>query len=130
MGKWKVEATKRVYLPEELAEDMYIVTPHPKLMPFETMKQLAALKPSESADGDTDGNLDAAQALATSMIVEWNLTDPKSDDGAILPLPSVDSSVWQKIPGQIVLEAVYKAFGEAMEATEPDPNSSAGSANT
>jgi len=128
MPGWKVEATKRVNLPDDIADGLWISIYHPKLMPFEPMKQLLALAPATEGQESAAGfDLDKGRDLATSMIRDWNLP---GENGQILPLPSIDASVWDKIPPMPVIMAVFGALGEGVAGGQPDPNLSNGSASS
>ncbi|QQE80933.1 hypothetical protein [Alicyclobacillus sp. SO9] len=136
MGGWKVEATKVIKLPEDIADDLWIKTPHPKLLPHDVMKALIDMRPRDK-DGKEKGpnenptvedlDLDKAMALATAIIEDWNLPDR---DGKTLEIPSKDPSVWKKVPVMPVITCIFEALNEGLESAAPDPNSSNGSAST
>lgn len=128
MAGWKIQPTKRVDLPDDIADGLWISIHHPKLMPLESMQKLIAMDKSGSKDkGSADFDLEEARDLVTTMIVDWNLP---GEDGQILPVPATDINVWSKIPPMPVITSVLKAMGEHVQSSEPDPNSSNGSANS
>lgn len=135
MAGWKVQPTMTVNLPEDLADGLWIKTPHPKLLPHDAMKALIELAPKQDPNeaevpNDEDKvlgfDLDKARDLATQLILEWNLPD---DKGNVLPIPSVEPSVWKQIPGMPVIMCVMEVLGEGLKAAEPDPNSLGASVN-
>lgn len=124
MPGWKLPQTVKVKMPEELADELWLEIQNPRMLPFDAMQHFLALAPSQGADPDVAGfDLASARDLATSLITDWNLPAP---DGSILPLPSKEPSVWQKIPAMAVVTAIFEALAEAAEVA--DPNSSSGSA--
>lgn len=124
MAGWKVPQYKTVPMPDDIADGLWIKIHHPRRLPFEAVQRFIALAP-KGATEDANFDVEGARDLTTSLIVDWNFPD---DDGAgaILPLPSQDVSVWEKIPAMDVINAVFGVLGEGVVQAQPDPNSSAG----
>lgn len=121
MPGWKIQPAKKVDMPEDIADGLWVSIYHPKLLPFEAAKKFLAMAPKKGTEGTVASlDLDAAQDLANSIILDWNLPDK---NGGTLPLPSNDQSVWSRIPALAVLTAILKAMGDDVKEVEPDPNS-------
>jgi hypothetical protein len=135
MPGWKIEPAKRVDLPADIADGLWISIHHPKLLPFDATQKFIALAPAagqkdgkQAAQGSVAGfDLEKGKEFATEIILDWNLPGA---DGAILPTPKNDETVWQRIPALPVLMAIFITVGEATKAIAPDPNSSNGSASS
>lgn len=128
MPGWKIQPAKRVDLPEDVADGLWISIHHPKMLPFDAFQKFVALAPAKNGQEDVAGfDLEKGRDLASVMILDWNLPGA---DGAILKTPSEDESVWRKIPAMPVIMAVFNAMAEGVATGIPDPNSSNGSANS
>lgn len=119
---YKVAAKKRLNLPEDVADDLWIEIRHPKLMDWGVMSTFLQLVPDAKAGETKTFNVDAARDLATGLIVDWNLTDIDGTDGRILPIPSVDPASWSKVPSSAVITLVMQSMGDGMSEVQPDPN--------
>lgn len=128
MPGWKIQPAKRVNLPEDIADGLWISIHHPKMLPFDAFQKFTALAPAKNgAEYAVGFDLEKSMELANVMILDWNLP---GEDGAILPIPSKDESVWERIPVMPVVLAVFNAMTEGVATGIPDPNSSNGSVNS
>lgn len=114
---YKIKATVRVPLPEDIADDLWVEIRHPKLLGWDVMKQLVALSPQSGESID----METAAELTTSVITDWNLP-PLDESGGILSIPSKDPTSWQKVPQTVVITAVLKAIGKVVREDIVDPN--------
>jgi hypothetical protein len=118
---YKLPATITLDLPADIADGLWIKIRNPKMIPWSTMKQFLKMASAPGDSGSMRFDPDAAQDLATSMIVDWNL--PSMDgDGMILSIPSKDPSSWEKVPSSAIVTLVLQAMGRPENQPAPDPN--------
>lgn len=96
-----------------LGDDVWAVVRNPMLMP-QTM-----LTPKRDVPVDANGQplhkedaLNAGSEVVAGLIVSWNLTDPMSDDDAILSLPCTAEQLRNQVPavvGDVIAELIGRA---------------------
>lgn len=115
---YKLPPRIRLDVPEEIGDGLWvdIRNPAPGALPWAVSKAIGAAqkRAKEAAD------FGAVDEIAVALVVDWNLPDPDVA-GGVLPLPSKDPKVMDRVPTAIV-NLVINAWAKRPEP-DIDPNS-------
>ena len=97
------------------SEEIYITYKRPGMLPYKEARALFARHKLFNVRRAPNENMTLKEILEDadnefqwllSLVIEWNITSPGTKD--ILPVPSVQPSVWDEIPGLYIAYIIKK----------------------